>query len=725
MRQATALPFSFCLLVTLSTPVAAERQVGPLIVSGDVEFGGRVVTGDDNHEVFLGYREIRSAPFGGGQFLIEDSDRRYYFRGRLDDVAEDDQEYRFRAGRYGHWGVRGSFSEIPHYFSKEGRTPYSRDGTNLILPANFDRTLAASDPAYATQIEALGRRTKIHFRTYEGKIEAYAKLREDVELSAGYRILDKQGKRPLGLGYGSPGGNFVDIAAPIDEQIHEATFDAEWTRERWNVALNYTGSFFDNQNDSLQVDNPLQGSPLVPGDSSTDVGRLSLAPDNSAHLVTLASAGVLPTSFPARLAGSFSWGIRFQDQDFLPETSNSLIAGDPALALPQSDLDGEVRTLVGDLVFTARPLAHLNLNARYRIYDYDNESDTINFSAEVVNDQSTIRSQERRSIANSYTRQSFDAEAAWRFDSAITAAVGFEWESWDRSSDREVRHQNEYAPTARIDWRAANWARVRGSYAFRARQDNNYSWIAPFEKTFPPAEAPGAAADANLPQLRKFDEADRYLHEFKLSTEINQWEQLSFTFSTGFDLANYHDSDFGLTDDRRWHMGFDADYAPLERLRIFAYYTYDSIYARQKQLDRPFSGAGPFPWRSRTDDRAHTGGVGLSVSLVPELLEAELSYSIQDGHAKTTASGDPGAGAVDWPAISDRLQAVTATLSYHPLEHMSFETSYRFEKYDQSDFKDRFPTTDNQGDIFLQNRGRGLIRDFTANIFSVSVIYRF
>jgi len=723
MRRCIAVFFVVFLL--LSGTGAAEQQVGPLLVSGEVEFGGRVVTGDDGHEVFLEYREIRSAPFGGGRFLIEDDDRRYYFRGRLDDVAEDDQEYRFRTGRYGRWGVIGSFSEIPHYFSKQGRTPYLRNGTNFTLPANFDRALAASDPAYAAQIEALGRRTKIHFRTYEGKVEAYAQLREDVKLSAGYRILDKQGKRPLALGFGSPGANFVNFASRVDEQIHEATFAAEWTRERWNLALNYTGSFFDNHNQSTEVDNPLQGSPLVPGDSATDVGRLSLAPDNSAHLVTLASASVLPTSFPARIAGSFSWGIRFQDQDFLPETSNSLIAGDPALVLPQNDLDGQVQTLVGNLVFSARPLPRLNLNARYRIYDYDNGSDEINFGTEVVNDQSTIRDQERRSIANSYTKQSFDSEAAWRFDPTLTAALGFEWESWNRSSDREVRHQNEYGWTSRIDWRAANWARLRTSYAFRVRTDNNYSWTAPFEASFPPAEVPSAATAANVSQLRKFDEADRDLHEFKLSADIQRWQNVSFTLSAGFDLADYDDSDFGLTDDRRWHIGFDSDYSPLERLRLFAYYTYDSIYARQKQLDRPFSGAGPFPWQSKTTDRAHTGGVGVNASLVPERLEAELSYFIQDGHAKTTAGGDAGAGAVNWPKISDRLQAVTATLLYHPFASVTFETSYRFEIYDQSNFTDVFPTTDAQGDIFLQNQGRGLIRDFTANIFSLSVIYRF
>ena len=723
MRQSVAL-LAVALLL-LSGRGAAEQRVGPLIVSGEAELGGRVVAGDDGHEVFLEYREIRSAPFGGARFLIEDGDRRYYLRGRLDDIAENDQEYRFRAGRYGRWGVRGSFSEIPHYVTKQGRTPYLRSGTHFTLPSNFNRALAASDPAYAAQIEALGRRTKIQFRTYEGKFEAYARLREDLALSAGYRVLDKQGNRPLALGFGSPGGNFVNFASRVDEQIHEATLDAEWTRERWNVALNYTGSFFDNQNDSTRVDNPLQGSPLVPGDSATDVGRLSLAPDNSAHLVTLASASVLPTSFPARVAGSFSWGIRFQDQDFIPETSNSLIAGDPALALPQSDLDGRVQTLVGNLVFTARPLPQLNLNARYRLYDYDNQSDEINFSAEVVNDQSTIRAQERRSIANSYVKQSFDSEAAWRFGSALTAALGFEWEGWNRSSDREVRHQNEYGWTSRIDWRAATWARVRAHYAFRIRAGNNYSWTAPFEETFPPAEVPGAATAANIPQLRKFDEADRSLHEFKLAAEIRRWERASLTFSAGFDLADYDDSDYGLTDDRRWHIGFDADYTPLDRLRFFAYYTYDSIYARQKQLDRPFSGAGPFRWNSETNDRAHTGGSGLTATLVPNRLEAELSYFIQNGHAKTTGGGDPAAGAVNWPKISDRLQAVTATLTYHPFDSVTLETAYRFEKYDQSNFKDSFPTTDSQGDIFLQNRGRGLVRDFAANIFSVSVIYRF
>ena len=70
--------------------------------------------GDTGSAKFEEYREVKEGVFGSVRFLIEDPERRYYLRSWLDDIAEDDQQYRVEGGRYGLWGIRGFYSEIPH-----------------------------------------------------------------------------------------------------------------------------------------------------------------------------------------------------------------------------------------------------------------------------------------------------------------------------------------------------------------------------------------------------------------------------------------------------------------------------------------------------------------------------------------------------------------------------------------------------------------------------------
>ncbi len=202
----------------------------------------------------------------------------------------------------------------------------------------------------------------------------------------------------------------------------------------------------------------------------------------------------------------------------------------------------------------------------------------------------------------------------------------------------------------------------------------------------------------------------RARHRFDLLTQLDPCDEFGVTLSSGFDLSNYDDSDQGLTDDNRFNIGIDASYRPHERVGLWVNYAYDYIWAFQNQD----GGA----WNNTTFDTAHNGGVGADFVLVPELLDAELSYFIQLGRARSEGGGT----AVDFSIIKDTLQAVTAGLAVHPLEYLSFRALYRWEKYDRSNFHEDFPRfTDSQGDIWLQNR----IADYDAHIFSFSAIVKF
>ena len=99
-----------------------------------------------------------------------------------------------------------------------------------------------------------------------------------------------------------------------------------------------------------------------------------LAPDNMAHTITLGGGVNLPMR--TRLTGNFSYSLQLQNQDFLPQTINPTIAGDPSLVLPQNSLNGNVQTILLNLGAVTRPIRDVTLTAKYRLFDYSDHSGT-------------------------------------------------------------------------------------------------------------------------------------------------------------------------------------------------------------------------------------------------------------------------------------------------------------------------------------------------------------
>ncbi|MBI3002229.1 MAG: TonB-dependent receptor, partial [candidate division NC10 bacterium] len=284
-------------------------------------------------------------------------------------------------------------------------------------------------------------------------------------------------------------------------------------------------------------------------------GRTDLAPDNSAHTIRLSGAATLPVGFPARFAGTFSYGMRFQDDPFVPHTINSA-SSDPGLALPAASLDGEVRTLLANLVLTGRPWRDLNLTARYRFYDYNSDIPILTFPAHVINDRSleTVNATRFNTPIDHRTHNA-SLDASYRLARPATLKVGYERERWDRSDHREVTRTDEHAAKAAVDYKPAPWALLRAGYRFGIRRGSDYNTFAHLEHAVLEDEVLAAMLQGQSTFLRKFDEADRVRHQVDLLAQASPQEDLTLTFTGGYGLINYDESTFGLTDDERWSVG--------------------------------------------------------------------------------------------------------------------------------------------------------------------------
>jgi MtrB/PioB family decaheme-associated outer membrane protein len=744
----TILAGALGLLLGAASPGFADTDVGGLTLSGEAEVGGRTVMGDFGSAKYGEYREHRPGLLGGGWFLAEDKDGRYYVRGQADFQGEWDQHYELEGGRYGWFRAEAQYDQYPHLFSDNVHTRHlEMGGSFLWLPDGLQNAvLLGGSPALQREMDA-ATPTDLEFMLRTGEIRLAVRPFEAVDLKAGYRWLERKGTRPLSLGFGTPGVNFASVAAPINERIHELKGEIGLNFEDANLQLEYTGSFFENDLQAVTVDNPLGGAGVSPG-------RATLAPDNSSNTLSLTGAVTLPVDFPARIVGTVAYGHHRQNEEFLPHTIAPFMS--PVLALPQGSLHGEVRTWLGNVVFTARPVDDLSLTGRYRIYDYDNTTPVIAFPGHVLSD-STVVTETRFSVPSDYRKQNASLDASYRIHRRATVKASYAWENWQRSRDREVTRLDEHTGKVAFDLRPADWAVLRTSYEFGIRRGSDYRTFAHLERTVLPEEIEELWPQSQFRELRKFDQADRVRHEANALIQLTPGDDLTLAFTGNLVDIDYDNTVFGLRGEHRWSVGADAEYTPTARVNLFAHYTYENIESKQRSRWRPRRFFLPAmtvvdnplnDWSSTSEDRIHTLGGGAQINLIEDRLELDVSYELQSATAYTraggpagfvpsvlpTTSGD-GGFAQDFPVIRDRLQILEATLSYHVKKDVfTLKGLYGFERLDLTNFKvdnlqpfmpdsnvDGSGVVIGSSDIFLGDD----VDDYHAHILALTAIYHF
>jgi len=707
-------------------PAAADTPLGAGILTGEIELGGRGITGDWGSSEFREYRDVRPGMFGSGWLRLENESRRDYLSLGGYVVGPDDQHWEAFGGSLGRWGFDIGWDQFPHTLSSNARTIYRRDHNVYTLPPGLQQRLQTlgTGGGGVPRSNALGAAlsgatdTPLEFQYLNGRAETWYRFTDEVEGRAGYSIQLRNGKKPWGFGFGSPGGSFADFAAPIDDKIHTLRTGLEWARKDWSLGLGYTGSFYDNDLQSLIVANPLRATDAGNGSSR---GRGSVAPDNSANQWTLTGAANLPIGVPTRIQGTFAYGIRLQDEPFLPITINSAIAV-PAGSTSRRSFDGRVDTYLGNLQLTSRLTEDLDLRLRYRIYDYDNNSADIT-TAEVVNDQGGLVGPDT-SPNHEFMRQNASADLDYDVNRMLSVEGGYEWEHWDRDSHREVVNLDEHTGRLGLVVRAGDRMQIRPSVSSSIRRGSEYRAL--------------TAETGNIEPLRKYDEANRWRNELQLMTSIFPHETVEISLQAGAGFDDYLDSSFGLKSADDWNAGFDVAWRPIERIGLRTGYVYEDIRTRMRSSCILCAGSTfVFPqanWNSRWETEAHNVFGGMELQIVPKYLDLSIDYTFQRAEDQTWVT-DFGGAVADYPQDENTLHVLATTLSFHVNEFLTFKGYYSFEKYNISDFRHDdlnpymplsnintrtgaiTPTTD----VFLGNGWE----DYQAHIFGLSAVYKF
>ncbi len=573
------------------------------------------------------------------------------------DLTENDRNVVAELYKPGGYYLDFEWDETPHLYSTSAQTVHSGPANDLvvILPPTPTRTELSVD-----------RKT--------GKAEARFTPAPEWDIRFSYSHEKRDGTKPFrgNLGF----GDIIEFPEPVDYTTQIIGASAQYFGKlaegrTWTANLTYSGSFFENEFESVAWDDPFDVD---------DRGRHALAPDNYAHAITL--SGGIDLSKNTRFTGTVSYNMMRQDEDFIPMTINTALL--PGPALPAMSLNGEIDTLTVDSKLTTKLHSDVQATARYRYYSSDNDTPELYFD-EYIRTDSSLRTgpgnAERTSLSRSYTKQNADLDFVWDAHDMATLGLLLGWEQYDRDR-RAVDVTNEFSGKVTADLEPADWLSMRASALYAQRRFDNYDYT-----TFvgDVTHTPGNG-DEN-PLTRKYDLSDRDRIKLNLSAEASLSDALTITALGGVRNDEFEDDggELGLLHDRSWDAGIELYYMADETISFFASYTHERFDRRIRNTN----------WTQDVDDEVDTVTAGINWAIVPDTLDLTVDGTYSWAVEKVPAGTGP---AVAFPDVTNEYQRYEASLKYtfdedqkrrFGWEGDAFLTlGYAFERNERSDWGD-------------------------------------
>jgi MtrB/PioB family decaheme-associated outer membrane protein len=727
-------PLAAAAVLMTCSPAAAEVSLGGMNLEGEVEAGVRLLPDEPSktrRAKFEEYRDITEGPILGSFSLRAfRPDESYSTEFGGTKWGQQDQDFFLRAERLGVWRFEFDWDQTPHLYSTTAQSFY-RETQRGVFRLDTPRPPLSS-------WNGSPRIDEISQRWDTARMSLTLTPTTAIELNAEYTRIRKDGDRPFGMAFGSPGNNFAEMLEPIEQTIHDLRLRGSVAHANWQLQFGYNLSIFQNDLSRVIFDNPCFGNATCGADAAgaQASGQTSLPPDNMAHTISIAGGLNLPF-WRTRITGSFAWNIALQNQEFLPHTINPATAGDPDLALPDRSLHGNVQTFITNLSITSHPLPKLSLTARYRLFDVTDVSGEPIFPGHLVNDRGAVVREGRRAGRFDFRRQNVDLDARYQLFSPVAMTVGTGWEHWDRNSHREVPETDEFFGKLAVDVTPADWLLVRTTYRPSFRRINEYNTRAHAAHVV--EEDPAASLQGQSILLRKFDEAERDRQRVDMEWQITPLDTLSITPSAGYRYDDYIASVLGLQQEVTWSMGIDVGWTPNRWLSVSGGYVHEVNEQKMRSRSRPVTGAttfdfADFEWISFMADTVDTVHGGFNVALLPGVLDwaAGVNYATATGRIETrnpvapasgTAAQRDSARAKPMPAVTDSLLRLDAALKYHFAKAWTATLGYAFESFRKEDWRTDTlrPFVPGVTSIWLGNDAR----NYDAHIVGLTLSYRF
>ena len=686
-------------------PAATEADTRSLFDAraNQMQIGGRFSSIDGDPARFQRYQDLRDGVlFTDARYSRGDAAGRWFFNAGADNVGYRDQRYGVEYQRTGKFTISGLWDEIPQFYSVDTKTPYTaapsplllNDATQLAIQ-NKQATLSAYVPL-ATQFDLIERRDI-------GRVNFTATPKPSLDLTAAFTTQKHSGELPWGASFGF--SNDVEVALPYDSRTNDFTLGAEWNNTRQMLRVGYTGSWFDNIDDTLVWDSPLQ---LTDTSTLPGRGRSALWPSNSSQTVSV--AGYSKFAHRTQLTGFVSFGSWTNNEPLQPFTINAAL---PQLALPRANTEGEANIFSTNLNLVSRPANDWRFSARVRHYGYDNRTPHAAIPQFINYDTSIKASPTGGPELYAHDRTNVDADATWTGLQPVAVTVGY----GRNNSGHDFRifestGENVFRVTA--DAVGTQWLTFRAEYELSDRE--------------------GSGLDEALlvqigeqPAMRHYDVANRNRNRFTGQVDIIPNEVWVFSASLGAGQDDFDDSYFGLQESTFRTFTLSADWQGPQNWRAGASYTYERYFGfQQSRSANPGQETDPLrDWT--TDSREQVNYFSIFAAPPPFRRNTEARVSYDFSHAEGTyvyaiPPGSPLTPPNQLPNVFNKLQQLHLDVRHRLSRQWAATFSYLFEPFRVYDFA--FDPTVVNSIVQPSSLVLGYVyRPYTAHSFTVGARY--
>lgn len=549
--------------------------------------------------------------------------------------------------------LRASYQGIPVRTYDNTTTPYRGNGSDrLTLPSNWVR---APTTQGMTQLDSALQDVKIKqdWDIYTAGLSFTPARHWDYDVD--YRRIERDGQD---IYAGSFLFNTAEFTRPIDYHTDEVTAKAGYTARDWQLALAYSGSFFDNASKSLTWENAYS-----PQSAGQDSGQLALPPDNHAHQITLSGSLRLPAR--TTVNAHVSVGRMKQDDKLLPYTTNQMLVMNGVVApLPENSVNGEVDTTNIEVRAASSPVAKFTVDGRFRYNQRDNKTPERTFDY-VLTDFAPAPVPVMNT-AYDYDRYDYELGGEYRFTSRTRFHAGLEHQNFKRS-DQERKHTRTDRLSTRLDSSSFEILDLNFEIYAERRDGSDYESI-------------NNVPDPQNPRMRLYNMSDRDRHGAKSYLSLLAGERGSIGINFEASKDEYKNVPLGLKDSSYTGFGFDLSWLLARDVMTYATTHWEQSKAKQDNSQN-FSTTD---WKGKTNDKYFTTTLGLKYPHLIRNLAANIEYS----YAKSTGdiSNDTSGLESEFPTVKTRFHQLRLGLEYPYNTALSLKFGYLFQKYSDNDW---------------------------------------
>jgi hypothetical protein len=611
--------------------------------SGLLEFGYLHVGGDRNAEYFRQYDDWKSGAVLG-LFALNFDNRQTgsYVEFRGSRLSGDDQFYRLRAGRYGHYRIEGFYRDMPHTVSTSAYPIWNGVGsTDLTLPASL--VAGASTPAQVAAVSAATPRRRIGLTRTRTGLGYEGVLYRNWIGSASITNEKRTGTRLWGgsMFFNFPfpdNGGVLETVRPIDFRTTDINLSLRNVGKVWRFLATYNGSFFRNHKDHLNFESPFGLWNVVGTPQVADIrnGQFSLEPDNDYHNIRLDLSRELKWNGQFTVAGA--WGTMRQNDALLAPTTCTGVGGifiappvdytfqcanwNTTAALSRQNANARIDTGLVDARVTFRPTPTFGWHAGLRWYREDNKTRYLAYNpltgqygyisengsqGSVVPGETGIFDPGNplyqsymvsvRNVPFGYTDTLFVLGGDWQFGRKNSLGVVY---TWDHNQPKYRERKRVDDQRIRFDWvsRDVIGATVRLSWEYAKRDGDKYNYdpYGPFfSESLPGFVEPAMGIAAHtVADMRKYDLSDRT--ESKARAIITYpWGESATLSATFYGNRDQYDAAIGRQSARTTGSTVQWDWQPTPATTMNAYLGAETSrlgIANVGDSDGPDNGAG-------------------------------------------------------------------------------------------------------------------------------------